>query len=57
MSPKIILEILSMCLGLSQICFQEFPKVSPIISVFLLCLHYAPKLTTFAAIMLENFNQ
>ena len=39
--------------------FQEFPKFFThyALSVFLLCLHYAPRLATFVAIILEHFNQ
>ena len=65
--PKALIGwFLSLPLGLSQICsktcpkcFQEFPKFFThyALSVFLLCLHYAPKLATCVAIILEHLNQ
>ena len=40
-----------MLLGIFQIFYHYA------LTVFLLCLHYAPKLTTFVTIILEQFNQ
>ena len=49
--------------GLSQICSNFFPKCFQellkhfthyVTSVFLLCLHYVPKLATFVTIVMEH---
>jgi len=58
-------EVLVLPLGI-RFCVGPDLKILPkmlsgisqnyVLSVFLLCLHYAPKLATFVTIMFEQFN-
>jgi len=49
MCLKFIKSLSQICLKFCPLCFQEFPKVTTYYTsqLFLLCLPYAPKLTTF----------